>query len=259
MSGPVMQRYLALTRTELRLFRREPFSIVFVLAFPLMMMLLLSAVFGNDQEDATAVENGILVWKGVTPDVYYTSASVAAIVGALGFITLPTRLTTYREQGILRRFRASSVSSWAIIASQLTLAGIMSVAGTVFMALIARATSGADLPEDVLGVVVALVLGTTAFGAIGVLLAVVSKTSRSAQGIGLMLFLASWLISGTGPPRAVLPSGLRDFGGTMPMGLLVDAIQEPWFGQGWDVNSLLVLAGITVVVGAPAMWLFDRE
>ena len=109
---------------------------------------------------------------------------MAAIVGALGFITLPTRLTTYREQGILCRFRASSVSSWAMIASQLTLAGIMSVAGTVFMALIARATSGADLPEDVLGVVVALVLGTTAFGAIGVLLAVVSKTSRSAQAWG---------------------------------------------------------------------------
>ena len=252
-------RYLALTKAELRLFRREPFSIVFVLAFPLMMMLLLSAVFGNDEEEATAVENGMLVWKGVTPDVYYTSASVAAIVGALGFITLPTRLTSYREQGILRRFRASSVSSGAIIASQLTLAAIMFVAGTVLMAVIARLTSGADLPADVLGVAVALVLGTAAFGAIGVLLAAVLKTSRSAQGIGLLLFLGSWLISGTAPPRAVLPAGLRDFGGAMPMGLLVDAIQEPWFGQGWDASSLLVLAGITVVIGAPAMWLFDRE
>ena len=113
----MIDRYLALTKAELRLFRREPFSVVFVLAFPLMMMLLLSAVFGNDQEEATAVENGMLVWKGVTPTNYYTAASVAAIVGALGFITLPTRLTGYREQGILRRFRASSVSSAAIIAS----------------------------------------------------------------------------------------------------------------------------------------------
>ena len=57
-----MRRYLALTRTELRLFRREAFSIVFVLAFPMMMMLLLSAVFGNDQVDATAVEKVILAW-----------------------------------------------------------------------------------------------------------------------------------------------------------------------------------------------------
>ena len=42
-----MRGYLAMTRTEFRLFRREPFSVIFVLAFPLMMMVLLAAVFGN--------------------------------------------------------------------------------------------------------------------------------------------------------------------------------------------------------------------
>ena len=56
-----MRGLLALTRTEMRLFRREPFSLVFVLAFPLMMMLLLSAVFGDDQADVNDMENGMLV------------------------------------------------------------------------------------------------------------------------------------------------------------------------------------------------------
>ena len=37
---------------------------------------------------------------------------------------------------------------------------------------------------------VALVAGTAAFGAIGLLLATVVRTSRSAQGIGLLLFFA---------------------------------------------------------------------
>ena len=73
-----MNGYVALTRTELRLFRREPFSIVFVLAFPLMMMMLLAAVFGNDQANAGDVENGMLVWRGVTPADYNTAASVAS-------------------------------------------------------------------------------------------------------------------------------------------------------------------------------------
>ncbi len=254
-----MRRYLALTKAELRLFRREPFSIVFVLAFPLMMMLLLSAVFGNDQDEATAMENGMLVWKGVTPTNYYTAASVAGIVGALGLMTLPTRLTGYREQGILRRFRASSVSPSAIVASQLTLAAIMFTAGTFVMAMVAWVASGADLPSDPVGVAVALLRGTAAFGAIGVLLTAVLGSSRAAQGIGLLLFIGSWLISGTAPPRAVLPGGLRDVGEWLPLGQLVDAIQEPWFGQGWDAGALLVLAAVTVVVGAPAMWLFGRS
>lgn len=254
-----MKRYLALTKAELRLFAREPFSIVFVLAFPLMMMLLLSAVFGNDEANAADVENGILVWRGVTPANYYTAASVAGIVAALGFMTLPTRLTGYREQGILRRFRASSVSAPAIVAAQLTLAAVMFVVGAAVMAVVAWQVSGTDLPDDVLGVLVALLLGTTAFGAIGVLLTAVLGSSRSAQGIGLLLFIGSWLISGTAPPRAVLPSGLRDVGAALPLGQLVDAIQGPWFGQGWDTTGLLVLAAVTVVVGAPAMWLFARD
>ena len=53
-----MRGYLAMTRTEFRLFRREPFSVVFVLAFPLMMMMLLAAVFGNKQADAHKSRTG---------------------------------------------------------------------------------------------------------------------------------------------------------------------------------------------------------
>ena len=63
-----MHGYLAMTRTEFRLFRREPFSVVFVLAFPLMMMVLLAAVFGNKQADARDVQNGMLVIRQMTAE-----------------------------------------------------------------------------------------------------------------------------------------------------------------------------------------------
>ncbi len=200
-----MRGYRAMTRAEFRLFRREPFSVVFVLAFPLMMMVLLAAVFGNKQADAADVQNGMLVWRGVTPANYYTAASVAGIVAALGLITLPINLAGYREGGILRRFHASSVSASTLVNAELTLALVTFVAGTLVMAVIARLAYGAMLPQDVLGVAVALVVGTAAFGAIGLLLATVIRTSRSAQGIGLLLFFALWLISGTAPPRAFCP------------------------------------------------------
>ncbi len=251
-----MRGYLAMTRTELRLFRREPFSIVFVLAFPLMMMALLSAVFGNDQAAAQDVENGMLVWRGVTPTDYYTAASVAVIIAALGLMTLPINLVGYRERGILRRLRASSVSAWTLVSAQLTLALVTFLAGAVLMGFVAWLISDAMLPQDVIGVVVALLLGTAAFGAIGLLLALVIRSSRSAQGIGLMLFFAMWLISGTGPPRAVLPAGLRDFGGWLPLTHLVTAVQDPWFGFGWSTTDLVVLGAYALAAGGPALWYF---
>jgi ABC-2 type transport system permease protein len=251
-----MHGYLALTRTEFRLFRREPFSVVFVLAFPLMMMLLLAAVFGNDSADAREIENGMLVWRGVTPANYYTAASVAVIVAALGLLTLPIALTGYRERGILRRFHASSVSAPTLVSAQLTVALATFVAGTLVMTLVAHFAYHAMLPQQVLGVAAALLAGTAAFGAIGLLLATVIRSSRSAQGIGLLLFFALWLISGTAPPRAVLPAGLRDVGGFLPLGHLVTAVQDPWFGFGWSATDLAVLAAYAIAAGAPALWLF---
>ncbi len=251
-----MHGYVAMTRAEFRLFRREPFSIVFVFAFPLMMMMLLSAVFGDDQADAQSVENGMLVWRGVTPTDYYTTASVAVIIAALGLMTLPINLVGYRERGILRRLRASSVSAWVLVSAQLTLALVTFVAGTLLMGLVAWLAYDAIMPNDVIGVGVALLFGTAAFGAIGLLLAAVVRSSRSAQGIGLLLFFGLWLISGTAPPRAVLPSGLRDISGVLPLSHLVTAIQDPWFGFGWSATDLAVLAAYAFVAGAPALWFF---
>jgi ABC-2 type transport system permease protein len=248
--------YVVMTRTELRLFRREPFSVVFVLAFPLMMMMLLSAVFGNDQADAREVENGMLVWRGVTPANYYTAASVASVVAALGLMTVPIGLAGYREQGILRRMRASSLPAWVVVASQLTVTFVTFLAGAIVMAVVARLSYDAMLPDDPVGVLVALLVGAVSFGSIGLLLATVVRGSRAAQGIGLMLFFAMWLIAGTAPPRAVLPGGLRDIGLASPLGQLVVAIQDPWFGHGWSFTHLGILLGYAVCAGVPAVWFF---
>lgn len=254
-----MRGYLAMTRSEFRLFRREPFSMIFVLAFPLMMMLLLSAIFGNHPADASKMQNGMLVWRGVTPATYYTAASAAGIIAALGLLTLPITLAGYRERGVLRRFRASSVPAATLVSSELTVALGIFVVGTFVMAVVARLAYDAKVPEEALGVIVALLLGTAAFGAIGLLLATLARSSRSAQGIGLMVFFLLWLISGTAPPRAVLPAGLREVGGVLPLAHLVTAVQNPWFGLGWSGTDLAILAAYAVAAGIPALWLFQRE
>lgn len=251
-----MRGYLAMTVSEIKLFLREPFSIIFVLVFPLMMMMLLSAVFGDDPDEAQAVENGFLVWRGVVPVDYYTAGSVAVIIAALGLMTLPINLAGYREQGILKRLRASSAPAWTVFGAQLTVALLTFVAGTIVMGVVAWLAYDAMLPEDPIGVAVAVLLGTFTFGALGLLLASAVSSSRAAQGIGLLLFFGMWLICGSAPPRAVLPSGLRDFSELLPLTHLVLAIQDPWYGFGWSTNGLLILAIYALAAGIPALWFF---
>jgi ABC-2 type transport system permease protein len=251
-----MRGYLALTGSELRLFLREPFAVIFVLVFPIMMMLLLAAVFGNDPADAQEMGNGRLIWRGVVPTDYYTAASVAVVVAAFGVLTLPVQLTGYRERGILRRMEASSIPAWTVLGAQLTVALVTVFAGTLVMAVSSWLIYDSMLPDDLIGVFVAVVLGTVSFSALGALLATLIRTSRAAQGIGLLLFFGMWLIAGTAPPRAVLPSGLRDFGEVIPLTHLVLAIQDPWFGFGWSMTALAIIVGVAVAAAIPAIWFF---
>lgn len=251
-----MRGYLALTGSELRLFLREPFAVIFVLVFPLMMLLLLAAVFGNDRRDAREMENGMLIWRGVAPTDYYTAGSVAVVIAALGVLTLPTQLARYCEQGILRRMKASSAPAWTVLGAQLTVALITVVAGALVMAVSSWLIYDSMLPDDPIGVGVAVVLGTISSSALGALLATLIRASRAAQDIGLRLFFGMWLIAGTAPPRAVLPSGLRDLGQFLPLTRLVVAIQDPWYGFGWSVIDLAIIAGVGIVAAIPAMRLF---
>jgi ABC-2 type transport system permease protein len=174
-------------------------------------------------------------------------------------MTVPINLAGYRERGILRRLRASSVSTGTLVGAQLTLALLTFLAGALLMSVVAWLAYDAMVPKDVAGVVVALLIGTAAFGAIGLLLASVLRSSRSAQGIGLLLFFGLWLISGTAPPRAVLPSGLSELAGALPLTPLVTAVQDPWFGFGWSGTDLVVLAIYTIVAGVPALRFFRWE
>ena len=74
-----------------------------------------------------------------------------------------------------------------------------------------------------------------------------------------MLFFALSLISGTAPPRAVLPPGLRDVGSALPLTRLVTAVHNAWFGFGWAGTDLAILAAYAVVAGVPALWLFRQN
>ncbi|MEZ4572485.1 MAG: ABC transporter permease [Thermomicrobiales bacterium] len=193
----------------------------------------------------------MLVWRGVTPVNYYTAASVAVIIAALGMMTLPINLAGYREQGILKRLRASSVPAWTLFSAQLTVAFITFVAGTIVMAVVAWLVYDAKLPEDPIGVAVAVILGTITFGALGLLLAALVDSSRAAQGIGLLLFFGMWLICGSAL-RAVLPSGLRDFSDLLPLTHLVIAIQDPWYGFGWAGTDAIPSGLHAVAAALPA-------
>ncbi len=252
------RRYSKLTRIELSLFLRDPFATVFALVLPLIMLLLLAAVFGGSAAGERD-EQGRLVFRGIAGADYYMTASVALVIAAIGLLTIPIHLAGYREAGILRRFRASSIPGWSLFGSQIGVALAIGAAGSVIIVVVAMIVYSTQFPDSAAGVLVAIFVSTLCFAAIGFLMAALVPTARAMQGISLILFFLFWMVSGTAPPRAVLPSSVQTLSDAIPLTHALIAIQDPWFGWGWNWGELGILVLFTVAAALPALYLFGRD
>ncbi len=193
-----MKALRKLTWVELKLFTRDPLSLVFTLALPFFFLIVLNGVFGNE----VPVDPEEDVWRGVGPSDYYVPAYLGLVMAATGVLSMPVRLASYRERGVLRRFRASAMPIWAILGSQIAIALLTAVVGAVSITVASTLIYGTELwPADGLYFVFAFLLAALAFAALGVLLGSVLPTSRSAQGAGIMLFFVMFLLSGAGTHR----------------------------------------------------------
>lgn len=250
-----MKALRKLTWVELKLFTRDPLSLVFTLALPLFFLVVLNGVFGNEPEVDPAED----VWRGVGPADYYVPAYLGLVMAATGVLSMPVRLATYRERGVLRRFRASAMPLWAVLGSQIAIALLTAVVGAVSITVASTLIYGTALPSDGLALIPAFVLAALSFAALGVLLGSVLPTSRSAQGAGIMLFFVMFLLSGSGPPRGALSDAMNRVGDVLPLTHVITLLQDPWLGFGWATAASLLVAGTLVVSVALSTRFFRWE
>jgi ABC-2 type transport system permease protein len=233
-----------LSWVELKLFLREPVTVVFTLALPPLVLYVLAEVFGNTPDPEGQV------YGGVGPLDFYTPAYLGLVVASLGLIGLPVHVASYRERGVLRRFQAARIPARSIVVSQLAVLFSAVLAGGVVLVGLARLVYHVDWPASWPLVLLAVGLGTLTFAAVGVFLGAVLPTARAAQGIGVLLWFLMMMVSGSGPPPEVLSSVMRGVADATPLRHLVVAIQDPWLGRGLNWARMLVLLGILVGCGA---------
>jgi ABC-2 type transport system permease protein len=236
-----------LTWTELKLFAREPFSVIFSFLFPAVVLVVLAGIFGSQPDPD---------FGGASPTDYYLAGYVAVVIAAIAMVALPVHVAGYRERGILRRFQASSIPGGAVVASQVAVGLAASTIGALVLIVIGVLVYDAALPGSPVVAVAIFALSTVSLLALGFLVATIAGSARAAQAIGLMLFFPMWLLSGAGPPHAVLTEGMRTVSNFLPLTYAVQALQDPWLGRPTDGTDVMVLAGILVVAGALSVRLF---
>jgi ABC-2 type transport system permease protein len=220
---------------ELKLFAREPVAVLFVFALPIVVLAVLTGLYGDYPNPN---------FDFVAPRDYYVAGYLAVVIACVALVALPVHVASYRERGILRRLGASSVSPARVFGAQL-IAGLVVVtaAGGLLVAVGALAY-GAALPTSAGGTIAAFVLGALTLLALGFVIAEVAPTARSAQAAGLVVLIPMWLLSGTGPPRGAMPPGMRTISSLLPLTHVVKALQHAWLGYGSSAHELAILGAV---------------
>ncbi len=249
-----MRTFRRMAWLEIKLLVREPITLVFTFAFPLLVLVVLGQVFGNTP-DSEQPE----VWRGVGPMDYYLPGYIGLSIAAIGLIAMPVHLASYRERGVLKRFRASGLSAGVVVAAQAAVGMLAAVAGGVLLTILGFLAYDVHAPLSLAGVLLGFAASLVCFGTIGVFLGAIMPSARAAQGMGLMLFFAMMFLSGTDGPREILGDVMRTIGEAFPLTHTFIVMQDPWIGFGSNLGRLAIVLAVAVAASLGAVRAFRWE
>ncbi|MGB2668347.1 MAG: ABC transporter permease [Candidatus Acidiferrum sp.] len=205
-----MKTILTLAAMRIRITLRNKAFLFFSLFMPMLFFFLYGSVFAKG--------NPVVVTILMGPVLSLT------VMGT--FWGLSMQLVTWREQGILRRFRLAPIPPSKMIASSV-IANYALILPTVILELVlARYVYHVTQFGDLLSVFVLAILGITSFGALGLVVASVTNTMQETQIINQMLWLMLIFLSGATLPLALLPRAVQRVGLFLPATYLVSGIQR---------------------------------
>jgi len=226
---------------EFKLYLREPSAFFFTLIFPLLLMMLFGSIWGNDP------------FPGET--FGYIDFSTASFIGIVilttGVMNLTINISSYRDKGILRRFRATPISSLTFLMAESGALLVISIMGVILLLAAGFLVFGLQFRCVPLEFLAAFLLSSVALLGLGFIPASVSPSARSGSVIANSLFFPMLFLSGGAIPRQMLPSFLRAVSEVFPLTHAIRLMRNVWLGEHIGQNPVEVgVLVLTIATGA---------
>jgi ABC-2 type transport system permease protein len=231
------QAALVSLRSDLKVFVRNPASLFFSAILPVVFLILFVSIFGNERSEEFGVKIATL----------QVPAFIALAVVSSSFVGLAMGLTSIREDGILKRVRATPVAPWIVFAGRIGTAVVSATIVTAILVALGALAFGVTVPTHTLpGLVATLAIGAATFCALGIAYTALIPSEEAAPAMTNAVVLPLYFISGVFVPADQLPNELRQVADVLPVKPFVDALFEAFdphtAGAGIAGGDLLILA-----------------
>ncbi|HWK28458.1 MAG TPA: ABC transporter permease [Solirubrobacter sp.] len=223
---------------RIRLTARNPRALVFTFAFPLILVILFSALNGNAKVDAYG--------ESMRFAQFYTPAIAVFSLVTACYTTLILGVATARDQGLLKRVRGTPLPMGVYLGSWVTGAAATGLGAVLLLFVVAVPAFGVKLHASTLPTaVLTLVLGAACLAALGVAVASLVKSADQAMPIAQLTFLPISFISGIWFPLDGAPGWLVSVAHFFPLSHLVNAFGGcfvPGKTSGFPAHDLMIVA-----------------
>ena len=175
------------------------------------------------------------------------------VLGALLTVTvmgsfwgLSVQLVTFREQGILRRFRLAPVGAGPMLASSILSNYAMALPTLIFEIVVCRMVLHIQSWGDPLAVLLLITFGSAAFSSFGLIVASVTNTMQETQIINQLIWLGFLFLSGATVPLMSLPRWIRQISLFLPATYLATGLETAASGKIAWVDVLTDIAGLAI-------------
>ena len=244
-------------RIQNRVFWRTPVAAFFTLVFPILMLVLFTAIFGNDSFDS--------VYGEVTSSQFYTPGLAVFAAASSTYTGLCLNLAGRRELGILKRVRGTPLPRRIYLGGVVLSAVWIAALGVAAMVVLGVLVYGVNVEAaKVPAMLVTFVVGAASFAALGLALSSVARSFSMAVPMANATLLPLAFVSNIFVPfGSDTPGWLELIGDIFPLkhfGLAFGEAMNPFSdAPAFEWHRLGVLLLWLAFGAAVAAWRFQWE
>ncbi|WP_312427031.1 ABC transporter permease [Lacrimispora sp.] len=232
-----MKTFKTLLKTEGKLSLRGLDMFIFAICMPIVVVVILGAVFGDkpafDGADYTFLEQS------------FGAVSTIAICAG-GVMGLPLVVSDYRSRKILKRLKVTPADPAIILAVQVAIYAFYSVASLILVYATGALLFGFQLKGSWLPFLGAYLLVMMSMFSIGLLVGGIAPNTKIAGAAASLLYFPMLIFSGATLPYEVMPAAFQKVADLLPLTQGIKLLKAASLGL--PMNSVFIPVMVMIVI-----------